>query len=77
MARAANRVRLRHLMGGRVGVVLPVRVARVGRLDEVKRAGLAVHAHGDDGMSGPPLVVRGLALEVEAEARSGTSSLGP
>ena len=62
-------------MGQRVGVVLPIRIAGVGRLDEREGGRVAVDRDRTTVMSGPSAGVGGLALEVQAEA--GQALRGP
>jgi len=73
--RATDRVDLRRLVRGGVGVVLPVRVARVRGLDEREAGRLAVHGDRLHGHVRPRLGVRGLALEIEAEAAQALGGL--
>ena len=69
VAGAADRIVLRGLVGERVGVVLPVRIARVGGLDERERGRRAVHGDRvDPHVRADGHVGRRPALEVEAEA---------
>ena len=66
---SADRVVLGRLVRERVGVIRPVRVARVGRLDEPERGPRAVHRDRADPHVRANGYVRGRpALEVEAEA---------
>ena len=73
--RAAHRVVLRDLVRLRVGVVLAVRIARVGRLDEREGGRVAVDRDRADRHVGSVRRVGGLALEVQAEA--GQALRGP
>ena len=66
--RPADRVELGGLVRARVRVVLPVRVAGVGRLDERERRGPAVHPDRGDGHVRTVRLVHRPALEVQAEA---------
>ena len=68
VVRAANRVDLGGLVRQGVRVVLPVRVAGVGGLDERERGGTAVHPDRGDGHVRAGRLVHRPALEVQAEA---------
>ena len=73
--RPAHRVVLRDLVRLRVGVVLAVRIAGVGRLDEREGGRVAVDRDRLDRHVGSIRRVGGLALEVQAEA--GQALRGP
>jgi hypothetical protein len=76
MAGAADRVALRGLVRRRIRVVLPVRVAWVGRLDEGERCRPAVDRHRPDlQVRAQGLIGHRPALEVQAEA--GQALRGP
>ena len=66
--RAADRVDLGRLVGPRIRVVLPVRVAGVGGLDERELGRAAVHLDRGDRHVRAGRLVRRPALEVQAEA---------